>query len=442
MQKGLRWAIIISLLLAGGVHVGRRLTPADDRQKELNSLQLVLPQAGAFSEKSGTPPCYEGYKIDSRGKQERVGLCFLTTDIAPEIKGYAGPIKLMVGMDTQGVLSGIEIISHHETPSYVWGIEAPWFKTQFKGKSASDPFQVDGDIDGISRATVTVTAIAQGVKRSAVRVARAHLELDIPEVEESPWTKIDYLTLALLGGLLGLALVSFLLKAPSWRTLTLVAAIVLVGFYHTNPLSSVNVVNILTYRLPAVAQNLFWYLLIGFAIIASLIWGRVYCGFICPFGAILEFLERIRLYRLKFSPQLGQRAKYTKYIILWLVVVAALVLNDANVSDYEPFSTLFTQAGDRLDWALLVLAIGGSLLIPRFFCRYLCGIGLSLGLISKYSWKKLQVKAGCRKCENCQAACPYGAIETQPDGSLEINPVECIQCHICLKNCPYGNIGR
>jgi polyferredoxin len=260
-------------------------------------------------------------------------------------------------------------------------------------------------------------------------------------VEENLWAQINYLTLTLLGGLLALVLISFLRQGQKGRTVSLVAAIALVGFYHTNSLSSVNVVNILTYRLPTLAQNLFWYLLIGFTLFSCLIWGRLYCGFICPFGAILELLERINTYKLRFSQRLGQRAKYLKYVILWLVVVAALVLNDSGASDYEPFSTLFTQAGGRLDWALLILAIGGSLLIPRFFCRYLCGIGISLGLISKYSLKKLKVK-DCHKCESCQAACPYGAIEPQSDGAMDINPVECIQCHICLGTCPYGSIGR
>jgi Na+-translocating ferredoxin:NAD+ oxidoreductase RnfG subunit/ferredoxin len=442
MKKRIGWMVVISLLLAGGIHLARRLAPTEDKQKELASLKLLLPQAQSFSEKSGRPPCYEGYNINSRGEKELIGLCFLTTDIAPEVKGYAGPIKLMVGMDTKGTLSGIEIIGHHETPSYAWGIEEPWFKRQFKGKSAGDAFRVDEDIDGISRATVTVTAIALGVKKSAVRVGRERLGLDIPEAEENPWAQVDYLILALLAGLLALAVISLLLKTQKWRTVTLVTTIALVGIYHTNSLSSVNVVNIITYRLPALPQNLFWYLLMGFAILSCLVWGRVYCGFICPFGAVLELLKRIKEYRLKFSPHLQQRAKYIKYVILWLVVVASLLLNDANVSDYEPFSTMFTWIGDRLDWALLLLAAGGSLLIPRFFCRYLCGLGLSLGLLSKYSLRRLKIKPGCNHCQNCQAACPYGAIETLSDGSLDIDPVECIQCQICLDGCPHGNIGR
>jgi polyferredoxin len=220
------------------------------------------------------------------------------------------------------------------------------------------------------------------------------------------------------------------------------ATIALVGFYHTNSLSSVNVVNILTYRLPALPQNLFWYLLVGFTLFCCLMWGRVYCGFICPFGAVLEFLERIGAYRLKLDERLDRQAKYIKYGILWLVLVAALVLNDANISDYEPFSLLFTLIGDKPGWMLLALAILGSLFIPRFFCRYLCGMGLSLGLISKYSLKPLKIKQNCKKCKNCQDACPYGAIETASGGELKIDQVECIQCHICLDNCPQGNIGR
>ncbi len=442
MKKYLKLAIIISLVSAGGIHIVRRLAPDEDKQREQAALKRLFPQVQSFTEKTGQPPCYEGYIINDQAQKELKGLCFLTTDVAPEVKGYAGPIKLMLGMDTKGILTGIEIIKHHETPSYVWGIEEPWFKEQFKGKSVYDAFRLGEDIDGISRATVTVSAIAEGVRKSAVRIGRERLGLEIAETEENPWLSVDYLPLIYLSGLLGMALASLLLKTQSWRIVSLGTAIVLVGFYHTDPLSSVNLINILTYRLPGLARNPFWYILAGFAILSCLLWGRVYCGFICPFGAVLELLEIVKAYRLKLSQRLEQRAKYIKYIILWLIVVAALVLNNANVGDYEPFSALFTQAGNWLDWSLLALAIGGSLFIPRFFCRYLCGVGLGLGLISKYSLKQLEIKENCRKCQNCKSACPYGAIEVQPGGALNINPVECIQCHICLNNCPQGNIGR
>ncbi len=442
MKKYLKLAIIISLMLAAGVHIARRLAPGEDKQKEQAALKRLFPQIQSFSEKTGQPPCYEGYSINDQTEKELKALCFLTTDVAPEVKGYAGPIKLLLGMDSEGVLSGIEIISHHETPSYVWGIEEPWFKEQFKGKSVYDAFRLDKDIDGISRATVTVTAITEGVRRSAVRVGRERLGLEIPAAAEKPWGRVAYFDLGLLIGLLGLAALSFILKKQSWRLITLVAAIALVGFYHTNALSSVNLVNIVTYRLPGLAQSLFWYILMGVALVGALFLGRVYCGYMCPFGAVLEFLERVKVYRLTFSERLDYRAKYIKYAILWLVLVAALVLNNANVSDYEPFNTLFTRAGDWLDWSLLVVAIGGSLLIPRFFCRYLCGIGLGLGLISKYSLRRLKIKPNCQNCQQCKSACPYGAIDYKADGSLSINSVECIQCHICLNNCPQGNIGR
>ena len=49
---------------------------------------------------------------------EPVGIAFRTGKIVPEIRGYAGPVDILVGMDPQGNILGLKIMDHHETPSY------------------------------------------------------------------------------------------------------------------------------------------------------------------------------------------------------------------------------------------------------------------------------------------------------------------------------------
>ena len=89
--------------------------------------------------------------------------------------GYDGPIKMLVGMDTSGVITGIIVADHREPYGY-FSVDPPDFPAQFKGKSIRDPFEVGTDVDVISRATITTRAAAREIRESARMVARAVLK--------------------------------------------------------------------------------------------------------------------------------------------------------------------------------------------------------------------------------------------------------------------------
>ena len=100
-----------------------------------------------------------------------LGLAFWTTELDPFERAYDGPIKILVGMDTNGVLAGIIVVEHHE-PYGDFSVDPPQFAAQFKGKNIRDPFKVGSDIDAVSRATISVTSASRAVRNSARRVAK------------------------------------------------------------------------------------------------------------------------------------------------------------------------------------------------------------------------------------------------------------------------------
>jgi NosR/NirI family nitrous oxide reductase transcriptional regulator len=130
-------------------------------------LRALFPAAASFSPKSGEPPHFKAY--DQR--QTITGYAFWTTELEPLERGYDGPIKILVGMDPNGVLAGIVVVQHNE-PYGNFSIEPPQFPAQFRGKNIRDPFRVGGDIHAVSRATITVTSAARAVRNSARRIAR------------------------------------------------------------------------------------------------------------------------------------------------------------------------------------------------------------------------------------------------------------------------------
>lgn len=174
----MRIPAIAVLLLAADVIVTGRQSPVDPKLQA--QLIQLFPSATAFSPKAGDPPHFKAYMNDPRVAQSVVGVAFWTTELEPLERGYDGPIKILVGMDMKGILTGIIVADHHE-PYGDFSIEPPRFATQFRGKNIRDPFRVGADVDAVSRATITISSAARAVRNSARRVARQLLTPPAPE---------------------------------------------------------------------------------------------------------------------------------------------------------------------------------------------------------------------------------------------------------------------
>ena len=169
-----RISVVALLLVAAGGFVAAGAmggqAAIDARQQAL--LKRLFPAATAFAPKGGDPPHFKAFTGDPRsGLQTLLGLAFWTTELEPFERGYDGPIKILVGMDTKGVLTGVIVTEHHE-PYGDFSVDRPQFAAQFRGKNIRDAFKVGVDIDAVSRATISVTSASRAVRNSSRRVAR------------------------------------------------------------------------------------------------------------------------------------------------------------------------------------------------------------------------------------------------------------------------------
>jgi NosR/NirI family nitrous oxide reductase transcriptional regulator len=162
-------SLLALLLLMGGWVAVAGQTPADQKLK--SQLKQLFPAAGAFTPKEGNPPHVTAFTLDRSGMRTPVGFAFWTNDLQPLERGYDGPIKMLVGMDPQGVLTGVIVVEHHE-PFGDFSIERPEFAAQFRGKNIRDEFKVGVDIDAVTRATISVTSATRAVRNSSRRIAR------------------------------------------------------------------------------------------------------------------------------------------------------------------------------------------------------------------------------------------------------------------------------
>lgn len=183
------------------------------------------------------------------------------------------------------------------------------------------------------------------------------------------------------------------------------------------------------------------FVLWSFVALGTLFWGRgVYCGWLCPFGALQELTHKTGQYfglrRIEIPWEIHERLWPLKYIVL--LAIAGLSLQDKNTAfaaaEIEPFKTAIILHFLR-DWPFVTYAlalVAASLFVERAYCRYLCPLGASLAIPSKFKifdWLIRRPQCG-RECRLCATTCTVQAID--PIG--RINPNECIYCLQCQVN--------
>ena len=216
-----------------------------------------------------------------------------------------------------------------------------------------------------------------------------------------------------------------------------------IGFYQQAQLSVVNVLTFAGSLVNGFSWDFFLMEPLIFILWASvaaslLFWGRgVYCGWLCPFGALQELLNRIaktlKIPQFKVPWGLHERVWPVKYIVfLGLFGMSLYSFEMAEkLAEVEPFKTsiilTFMRTWPYVIYAVILLGIG--LFIERFFCRYLCPLGGALGIPGRLrmnEWLRRHKECGS-PCHRCAKECMVDAIH--PDG--KINPNECLQCLHC-----------
>ena len=180
------------------------------------------------------------------------------------------------------------------------------------------------------------------------------------------------------------------------------------------------------------------FLLWSFVALGLLFWGRgVFCGWLCPFGALQEITneiaQRLRVPQVSVPFGLHERLWVIKYTLFVGLVALSFYSMERTVvlAEVEPFKTAislrFLRTWPFVLFALAVLTAG--LFIERFYCRYLCPLGAGLAIPAKlklFDWLRRRPQCG-RECRLCEQKCMVGAID--PIG--RISPNECILCLKC-----------
>jgi len=228
-----------------------------------------------------------------------------------------------------------------------------------------------------------------------------------------------------------LAAFSYIARIRWLRTLVLIVSLAYLGIATATFFSIFHLAGSLSLRPPLLKYNPLWWELIIIVAIFTLSFGRIWCGYLCPFGALQEFLGRIVPLKVRPSSSVDRGLKFVKYGFLLVILGLFFATGKINLANYEPFTTLFIRRGSLLGWTLVGLALGAAAVGDRFWCRYFCLAGATLALISKMSLTRLRIAGECGSCSICPDGCPMGAFDTVKG----IAHSECIGCNRCRNLC-------
>lgn len=198
------------------------------------------------------------------------------------------------------------------------------------------------------------------------------------------------------------------------------------------------------------------YLLEFLAIIpVTILAGRFFCGWMCAFGALTDWIYKIFSRWTKNKVRLTRKAdrilKGLKYVVLVVLLLLGWLAGTFSVSAMSPwdaFGMLFTLSpvpalGYVLQsllpgFILLLTALTASAFIERFFCRYMCPMGAFFAMTTVAGMVYIdKPRDNCGKCQICTRSCAMGIPLHQMD---QVKSGECISCMKCVEACPRSNI--
>ena len=209
-------------------------------------------------------------------------------------------------------------------------------------------------------------------------------------------------------------------------------------------------------------------------VVITLIFGRVYCSFLCPLGILQDIVIRLRraVDTLRGRERKGVAIRYAppvpyvRYIVLALVAASMFIGAAALLTWLDPYTIAARFAAGVLNplatgtanaltgetmatpaWArygILLPVLGLFILLPlgmawwrgRLYCNTLCPVGALLGLLSRRPLMRLGMDPrSCVLCGSCLKACKTNCIDLK---NHRVDTSRCVNCYNCVSACEHG----
>lgn len=181
----------------------------------------------------------------------------------------------------------------------------------------------------------------------------------------------------------------------------------------------------------------------------ALVAGRAFCGWLCGLGALQDFIaewtrklfgerNHIRgkqskvILPLRLPTVVDRPLRYAKHFILGIILFASLYTAFPPLREFCPVRAVFSLKMTPLLWLALGIFMAGSILVERFWCKYLCPLGATLAIFNTISPVRLVKDTNhCNNCGRCDIECSMGIA----DVPINLDHPECVRCMECLNTC-------
>ncbi len=254
-------------------------------------------------------------------------------------------------------------------------------------------------------------------------------------------TKGDFkipLKFYVLFGILGVSIFGYYKKIHWLRNITLLVSLAYLGFYEAGCLCSNGSLETIFMYMGSEKVARLGMGLLRISILAGVTYffGNLFCGWVCPKGAIQEFLFKDKLIK-KVPKKLDNILKKFRYIFLLLIILYPLIYHKRIFNKIDPFKMVFNFSGATYILIFMTIMLIASIFIYRPFCRYVCPIGAFLGLINKIGVFKLRLadkdNCSCGPKGICEIKCPTQTIK-KADIPI-VNKEFCFSCMECEAVC-------
>ena len=384
---GVAGATLTSLAMVQGLQ--QRLGATEVSTKFPNPIELAdatkfFPKALRVEQDASVTSLWHVYDDTSKA----CGAILRTSPAADEIIGYQGPTESRIAFSLDGTIVGIAIAASFDNEPYVGYVKGEAsFEKLLKKYTVGQWSELDikeAGIEGVSGATMTSLAVAQGLVAAAKKYESEREKLNVSTGFNlaGHWRSLSTIGIVVIGLVIGFTS----LRGKNWvRVVFQVLVIVYLGLVNGDLLSMAMFAGWAENGVPF--QNALGLVVLAFAALVVPVIARsnIYCSHLCPHGAVQQLLPRRWKQKTPLPTWLVRTLIWIRpALIVWVVLVSLLQMRFSLV-DIEPFDA---YAWRSAAWPTVLVAIVGivvSFRVPMAYCRYGCGTGAILQFVRRNS---------------------------------------------------------
>jgi NosR/NirI family transcriptional regulator, nitrous oxide reductase regulator len=359
----------------------------------LADLQLIFPAAVRIEPDPGDAAVIRVLAADAIP----LGWALRTSPAADRVIGYQGPTDAVVGFDPTGKVCGVAVLASYDNEPYVGYVrDDAAFRGVYRGMSLEEIAGVDPvrtGVEGVSGATMTSQAVAEGI----VRAARQHAE----QRGRQPWSSwaslvqsIDGPQWGALGVIVAGIVTAFTRLRGTWfgRLALPIVVLAYLGFGAGALLSQAQVWG---WAQVGVARGAVVLMALTLAALVLPITTRrnVYCSHLCAHGAAQQLLVRFVKPKRSFPEWLKPVLVVLPWALLAVAILAAVLHWPLNLVDLEPFDAYLPAVAGIAAIAIFAVSLIASSFVPMAYCRHGCPTGALLDHLrlhrraDRFSWR-------------------------------------------------------